>query len=265
VFGRGHGRVAGLRSLAGDLDAAAAAERLGPGVAADGTRVLADLGAAAAPVSDREAFDADALTAVTVAEDELGDVESFALGVDLDGSFRARVTGEGVSVADARETLRAVGLPAAAVDGLPPVARDDWVEFHGSFEARDGRQPFIVAFLLVLLAAVVGAFVLGIDSSGGGGGSRVPQVSFAFEYEADGPTTIVHQAGDSVPSSELTVVYTADGQRRVERWADEDGLVQAGDDHTTVRTPDPGTDLRVVWESPDGSASATLALFTVPS
>lgn len=156
------GLSAGLAGLATPAAGRPATDRLGHGVDAEGTRVLADFGFAAA-TTPSEAFDAGAVTAVSVAEDELGAVESFALGVDLDGSFRARVTGTGVSVADARAALRAVGLPAAAVDGLPPVARDDCVEFHGSFAARDGEQPFVVALLLVLL-------------------------------------TVVHQGGDSVPS-----------------------------------------------------------------
>ncbi|MFC7226629.1 type IV pilin [Salinirubellus salinus] len=262
VLGRGPGRVAGLRTLAGALDAEAVAARLATGVASEGTRLLADLGPTTVSTPDTS-FDADAVTAVSVTEGELGAVESFALGVDVDGSFWARVDGDGVSVADARGVLRAVGLPASVVDGLPPVARAEYVEFHGSFERTDGEQPFVVALLLVLLAAVVGTFVLGIEG-GGGGAPRVPQVAFEYEYDSGGPVTIVHTGGDHVPSSELLVEYTTEGRRRGERWADEDGVVQAGDDHTTVRAPDPGTDLRVVWESPDGSTSATLGLFRVP-
>ena len=262
VLGRGRARVAGLRSLAGPLDADSVAARLGLGVASEGTRVLADLGLAAARVPDTSS-DTDAVTAVAVAEDELGAVESFALGVDVDAAFRARVDGENVSVADARGVLRAVGLPASVVEGLSSVAHDDRVEFHGSFERTEGRQPFVVALLLVLLAAVVGTFVLGLEGSGGGT-TRVPQVAFEYEYESGGPVTVVHTGGDSVPASELLVEYTTNGDRRRERWADEDGVVQAGDDHTTVRAPDPGTDLRIVWESRDGSASATLGLFRIP-
>jgi hypothetical protein len=261
VFGRGRGRVAGLRTLAGPLHADAVAARHGPGVASEGTRVLADLGLTATTVPDTS-FDADAVTTVTVGEDELGAVESFALGVDVDGAFRARVDGEPVTVADARGVLRAIGLTASLVDGLSSVAHGDRVEFHGSFERTDGRQPFVVALLLVLLAAVVGTFVLGLEG-GGGSTTRAPQVAFEYEYASGGPVTIVHTGGDSVPSSELLVKYTTDGSRRRERWADEDGVVQAGDDHTTVRAPDPGTDLRVVWARRDGSASATLGLFRV--
>lgn len=265
VLGRGPSRVAGLRSLAGDLDAGTAASRVGPGVSAEGTRLLADLaldGAAARP-ADSEAFDADAVTAVTVADDELGSVASFALGVDVDGAFRADVSGEGVTVAEARRTLRAVGVPTAALDDLSASVGDDGVELAGSLAGTDGEQPFVVALLLVLLAAVVGTFVLGLGESVDRT-ERPPQVSLAFEYDTDGPVTITHRGGDNVPSSELVVVYTTDGQRRVERWADGDGVVQAGDEHTTVRAPDPDTEVRVVWSSSDGSTSATIAVGVVP-
>lgn len=265
VLGRGPARVAGLRSLAGDLDAGAAARRLGPGVTAEGTRLLADLAldGAAARASGGEAFDADAVTAVSVAEPELGAVESFALGVDVDGSFRARVSGEAVSVADARGVLRRLGLSASVVDGLGAVVRDDEVEFHGSFAATDGQQPFLVALLLVLLAAVVGTFVLGLGDSVE---QSVPRASFSYAFESGGPVIITHRGGDSIRAGELVVVYTSGGETRIENWPDRDGddWIRAGDSYTTRASPDSGTEVRVVWERLDGSESATLGVSTAP-
>lgn len=230
VFGRGPTRIAGLRSLAGEMDAGAAARRLGPGVSAAGTRLLADLapGVEGPVAADRAALDTDAVTAVEVAADELGAVESFALGVDVEGSFRARVSGEAVTVAEARAVLRTLGLSASVVDGLRAADRDDRVTFDGSFERRDGEQPFGVALLLLLLVAVIATFVLG---SGASQSPRVPQVSFSFRYEDGGPVTVVHRGGDSVEAGTLFVQYTVRGREPSELWpdADGDGFIEAGD------------------------------------
>lgn len=262
VFGRGPTRVAGLRTLAGDFDPEAVAARVGPGVTTEGSRILADVGLATASVPARDVFDADAVTAVSVADDELGGVESFALGVDVDGSFRARVSGEGVSVAESRATLRELGLSASVVQDLSPVDRGEDVTFHGSFERTDGEQPFIVAVLLVLLAAVVGTFVLGVGDSVE---QRAPQVSFRFEFDAEGHALVLHQGGDHVDASRLRLVYTSDGRRRIDRWRDADGAVEAGDTYRTRGPLDAGTQLRVIWSSPDGSTSAVLGTVTAPN
>jgi len=202
-------------------------------------------------------------------------VAALAVGVDFTTRgpvVRARVTGsEGAPArAEALDALAAAGLPVAALDPFAVRDGDDLALYAGVAD-RDDEQPFVLALLLVVLAAVVGTFVLGLgsstsgSSSGGGSAREVPQVAFSFEYSADTQrVTITHDGGDSVEANELQVVYESDGSRAVERWQDDDGRVTAGDSFTTSRPIASGATLRVVWQSSDGNSGAVLGEFTAP-
>jgi hypothetical protein len=202
----------------------------------------------------------------------LDGVAALAVGVDFTARgpvLRARVTGtDGTpSRAEALDALAAAGLPAVdAADPLSVPDGDD-LALTAGFDARDDGQPAVLALVVVVLAAVVGTFLLGIGSGSAGGGreTRAPQVAFAFEYDGDtGRVTVTHEGGDSVAAGELMLAYESDGTRIEERWRDDDGTVQAGDSVTTRRAVDSGNRLRVVWDSPDGSASAVLGAFEAP-
>ncbi|WP_276257665.1 type IV pilin [Haloglomus litoreum] len=203
-------------------------------------------------------------------------VDALAVGIDFTTRgpvVRARVTGtDGApSRAAALDALADAGLPVAALDPFAIADSDDLALYAGVAD-RDDEQPFILALLLVVLAAVVGTFVLGlgssVGSSGGSSGSarEAPQVSFSFDYSADNQlVTIIHNGGDSVDASELQVVYESDGSTAVERWRDDDdGTVTAGDSFTTRRPIDSGATLRVVWQNSDGSGGAVLGAFEAP-
>lgn len=108
--------------------------------------------------------------------------------------------------------------------------------------------------LLVVLAAVVGSFVLGV---GDASQSTTPTASFAFEHDVPNETAeITHDGGDSIPADELSV-ETDEG---TVGWDDEDGTVTVGD--SVVVDAARGTTIRVVWS--DGSESMVLAQSTVP-
>lgn len=108
--------------------------------------------------------------------------------------------------------------------------------------------------LLVILAAVVGSFVLGVGETSSAGAT--PQASFTVDYDAASETAeITHDGGDAVPADELSVEA---GDRTV-AWEDGDGEVSAGD--STAVDAAPGTTVRVVW-SGDGE-SAVLMRATV--
>lgn len=203
-------------------------------------------------------------------------VTALAVGVDFTARgpiVRARVTGpEGTPArSDALDALAAAGLPVAALDPFAVPDGDDLALYAGVTD-RDDEQPFVLALLLVVIAAVVGTFVLGLGGSASGSSSgsdsarEVPQVAFSFEYDDDtGRVTVAHDGGDSVPAEELQVAYESEGEIAVDTWRDgEDGRVTAGDSFTTEQSVDSGSTVRVVWQNTDGSGAATLAELRVP-
>ncbi|MCL9812562.1 type IV pilin [Natranaeroarchaeum aerophilus] len=143
------------------------------------------------------------------------------------------------------------------------------MDFKKLFET-DGDEravsPVIGVILMVaitvILAAVIGAFVIGI----GDDQEAVPQASFDFDDEGeDGDLTITHSAGDSIDESNLDV--TNNGvELTTPSWSSDP--VSAG---ATFEIPNDndGDDLnddptiRVVWESDSGGDSSVLATYEV--
>jgi hypothetical protein len=92
-------------------------------------------------------------------------------------------------------------------------------------------------------------------------GPRTPQVAFEFDHaESASEVTITHTAGDTVQGSNLQVLV--DGDPASTQFS---GEVVAGDS-ITVDVSDAGSEaeIGIIWESPDGNASATLAMFRLP-
>lgn len=104
--------------------------------------------------------------------------------------------------------------------------------------------------VVVLVTAVVGAFVLGVDDPAT---TASPQVQFEFE-STDGGVAISHAGGDTVRASTLRVVVD-----ETERPWPGRGEVAAGDRVTVPAGAD--STVRVVWV--DGEESATLGVYTV--
>jgi hypothetical protein len=214
----------------------------------------------------------DAPVAAAVADpavrEAVAGVDALSIAVDFTARgpvVRARVVGaEGAPSRRAVTTvLSAVGFPGEALADGFAVPDGDAVTVTRGFERRRSGQPFVLLLFLVLLAAVLGTFVLGI---GGSSGQRptAPQVNFEFEATTDGGVTVTHQGGDNVESGRLTVRYTANGASRTEEWTEPDGDIAAGDRYTTQARPDPDTPVRVVWTAEDGSTSVTLGAFEMP-
>ncbi|MFC4407641.1 type IV pilin [Haloarchaeobius iranensis] len=114
-----------------------------------------------------------------------------------------------------------------------------------------GVGMFVLIPLLVVLAAVVGAFVLNVG--GGAELAEAPQVEFVTSYdEAAGELTITHEAGDAFDSG--TVTLDVDGEQRP--WPGS-GTVTQGD-QVTLSDVQPGTTVRVVWRGSDGASTVLL-------
>jgi len=147
------------------------------------------------------------------------------------------------------------------------------------FADDDAVSPVIGVILMVaitvILAAVIATFVLGLGQNQ----NASPQASFAFDYDNttnpgggtwDGNLTTEHNTGDSIPEIELFFRgsdfqntgdswenYNTNGLATTSGSAEGEPAVVAGD------SADFGAnstyEVRLVWESPEGDSSNTLA------
>ena len=136
------------------------------------------------------------------------------------------------------------------------------MDFKKLFET-DGDEravsPVIGVILMVaitvILAAVIGAFVIGI----GDDQETVPQASWDWDYEGDGgQLEVTHNGGDTIDGDRLSVTgAVADGED-----AFDGDTVDAG---TTETFPDsdvtPDETAVLSWESEDGGTSSVLSEF----
>ncbi len=126
------------------------------------------------------------------------------------------------------------------------------------FSSKRAVSPVIGVILMVaitvILAAVIGAFVLGFGSQLS---STAPQASFEFSY-SDGNVTIVHGGGDTLTASQIEISGLADpnGLESDERFRTGDTLV---DNKETD-----GDRVRVIWNNPSGGSSNVIGSSTVP-
>jgi len=120
------------------------------------------------------------------------------------------------------------------------------------FTEDRGVSPVIGVILMVaitvILAAVIGAFVLGLGDQAS---TTTPQASFDFDFNESG-ANVTHGGGDNIDNDS---VYLSS--------PDEDQVFWGGDQVTTGDTAyidvSSGDTVRVIWEEPGGGSSNTLA------
>lgn len=126
-----------------------------------------------------------------------------------------------------------------------------------------GVSPVIGVILMVavtvILAAVIGAFVMGFGPS-----ESAPTASFSMS-ESEDAISITHQSGESVPAEQLFIVI--DNEREsAEEFMDGDTSLSSGEALTIERgdgdafdkTGESPDEITIVWESEDASQSSTL-------
>ncbi|MFA9516328.1 type IV pilin [Halopenitus sp. H-Gu1] len=117
----------------------------------------------------------------------------------------------------------------------------------------------LMVAITVILAAVIGTFVLGLGDSVQ---QTTPQASFDFEW--DTPTTdevtITHEGGDTLNSENSGSIDINSDSGSSSGWTLD---ISAGDS-TTYSGYSSGDTVRVIWTSPDGSSSATIGSSTAP-
>jgi flagellin-like protein len=136
-----------------------------------------------------------------------------------------------------------------------------------------GVSPVIGVILMVaitvILAAVIGAFVLGLGDQVS---TNAPQATIGFSFDSDTNVTLTHEGGDNIEKSEIEIsvggspLYdgsgfnntNTDNATRSDTWS---STISTGDELTI---PVDGQDttgevVRVVWTNPSGGSSNTLA------
>jgi flagellin-like protein len=132
----------------------------------------------------------------------------------------------------------------------------------------------LMVAITVILAAVVGSFVLGLPSEAE---TTVPQASFEFDYDASGGTQgnglwgssespggaleITHSGGDTLQANEITITDD-DGHGPIDGSALSSSEITAGDTGTVAIGSD--DTVRVIYSPEDADTSATIATYEGP-
>ncbi|MFC7205421.1 type IV pilin [Haloferax namakaokahaiae] len=119
----------------------------------------------------------------------------------------------------------------------------------------------LMVAITVILAAVIGTFVLGLGDQVG---DTAPQASFSFEYnETSEMMTITHESGEAIATENLNVSVSSNPGVTPTINDGGDGQLSAGE--TIVVDTDglaDGDTVRVIWTSESGANSATLQKYT---
>ena len=117
----------------------------------------------------------------------------------------------------------------------------------------------LMVAITVILAAVIGAFVLGLGDSVS---ETAPNAQIDFDYDGDGDVDLTHDGGDSFDVANVDLVGGGvDDDLSDSDWDDS---VSAGDStgNITITAAEGGDTLRLVWSS--GGSSSTIARSTIP-
>jgi flagellin-like protein len=133
------------------------------------------------------------------------------------------------------------------------------MEIKKLFADDDAVSPVIGVILMVaitvILAAVIGAFVLGF----GGGGPSAPSVSWDSTDDGSSTVTFEHTGGDTI--DEPTNVLAINGANTTGSISVSTGSapLETGDAVSIGTSSAPTGTYTLVWESPDGDSTQELA------
>lgn len=147
-------------------------------------------------------------------------------------------------------------------------------------------SPVIGVILMVattvILAAVIGTFVLGLGNQVG---NNAPQATFEYAYH-EGDNTgfdnsddtaesveITHKGGDSIEKSNIDITiggesYTSDSEFAISTpfastiTAGNSTMINQSSSTDSITA---NADVRIVWSSPGGGSSSIISSSTVPS
>lgn len=114
----------------------------------------------------------------------------------------------------------------------------------------------LMVAITVILAAVIGTFVLGL------GDSIQTNPTATFDFEKDGTTlTVTHDGGDSIPASELSFAGEPVDSTATVTWG-SDPVAGGVSADVTLNSSTSG-EVRLVWTNPDSGDTSILATHTV--
>jgi len=141
------------------------------------------------------------------------------------------------------------------------------MNFNALFDDDRAVSPVIGVILMVaitvILAAVIGSFVLGLGNSVQ---QTAPNANFQFEYgnAPDGyNVTATHQGGDTISESD-SLTLNASGDDDVDYVKSFPDTVSAGDS-AELGNVSSETTARVIWTAESGDSSQALATGETPS
>ena len=143
-------------------------------------------------------------------------------------------------------------LPGGTVETEP-------MDFNALFDDDRAVSPVIGVILMVaitvILAAVIGSFVLGLGNSVQ---QTAPNANFQFDFDTSADTAVAaHTGGDSIPSSQLNITAA----NTTSTWSDTTVTAGVTSDPVDVSGSDT---VRVIWTSENGDTSQTLAEESTP-
>jgi flagellin-like protein len=130
------------------------------------------------------------------------------------------------------------------------------------FTDDDAVSPVIGVILMVaitvILAAVIGAFVLDL----GGSQEKTPQASFDWEQNSTDAVTVTFESGESIGADRLSTNFPSSGDTNSDGdWSDKYSDEVGAGDHVIVTGLSSGDTVRVVWTSESGETSSTLSTY----
>jgi len=134
------------------------------------------------------------------------------------------------------------------------------------FTDEDAVSPVIGVILMVaitvILAAVIGTFVLGIGS----GQETTPSASFEWEYDADAATavTATHNGGETFNDENTNELRVGEQGDVNDDWTLP---VSAGDQQRIECANNPcdsGAKIVIIWEANGGGRTSTVGSYTIP-
>ena len=132
----------------------------------------------------------------------------------------------------------------------------------------------LMVAITVILAAVIGTFVLGLGQNV----QSTPQASFSFDFDSNGTAVYVdvtHNGGDTLSQGDNSqyVNVTSTGSGTTQTWLgpSASSSLSAGDTYSgyayagSATTTPSGETVRVTWTGPNGESSATLGSQQAPA
>jgi flagellin-like protein len=119
----------------------------------------------------------------------------------------------------------------------------------------------LMVAITVILAAVIGTFVLGLGNQVQ---ETAPQATISFDFEENGGNynvTATHDGGDTFTSENTNELNLTDGAGTSTTFT----LPVSAGDSESINSIASDTTVRVIWTSPNGDNTATIARSTTPA